>query len=189
VRSSLSVPRQRSRMSRVRSAAAVAAVASGLVLAAPVAAFAASPVTPTVSCYWSNPDGSLTFSIGYINSGATTVTYPVGALNYVTPAPQDRGQPTVFLAGTHNNVWAPTVTAADMSNNPNWFVNGVAVSYSGNIPACAAKPVSVSGSTTGYLAATAVIVVGGAFILAAPRRRRGLTKSTKTTETPVAVAS
>jgi hypothetical protein len=170
----------------MRSFAAVAAVTSGLVLAAPVAAFAASPVTPTVSCYWSNTDGSLTFSVGYVNSGATTVTYPVGPLNYVTPAPQDRGQPTVFLSGTHTNVWAPTVSSADMGNNPNWLVNGVAVSYAGNIPACASKPVSVSGSTTGYLAATGVLVVGGAFILAAPRRRRSLTKTPKT---PVPVAS
>jgi hypothetical protein len=179
VGSSPSVKREHSRLPRMRSVVAAAAITSGLVLV-PAAAFAASPVTPTVSCYWSNPDGSLTFSIGYVNSGATTVTYPVGPLNYVTPAPQDRGQPTVFLAGTHNNVWAPTVTAADMSSNPNWLVNGVSVSYSGNIPACAAKPVSVSGSTTGYLGATAVIVGIGAYILASPRRRRALVKTGKT---------
>lgn len=186
MRSSQSINREHSRLPRLRSFAAVAAVTSGLVLAAPVAAFAASPVTPTVACYWSNPDGSLTFSVGYVNSGAATVTYPAGPLNYVTPAPLDRGQPTVFLPGTHTNVWAPTVSSSDMGNNPNWFVNGVAVSYAGNIPACAAKPVSVSGSTTGYLAATGVLVVGGAFVLAAPRRRRSLTRTPKT---PVPVAS
>ena len=182
MRSSDSVKRGAPRLPRMRSLAAVAAVTSGLVLAAPVSAMAATTVTPTVACYWSNPDGSLTFSVGYINTGAT-VTYPVGALNYVTPSPADRGQPTVFQAGTHTNVWAPTVTAADMSNNPNWLVNGVAVSYAGNIPACATKPVSVSGSTTGYLGATAAIVAIGAFILAKPRRRRGLVKVAKAPET------
>jgi hypothetical protein len=148
---------------------------------------APSPVTPSVSCYWANPDGSTTFSVGYTNTGATTVTYPIGPLNYVTPSPQDRGQPTVFLPGTHTNVWAPTVTAADMAGNPNWFVNGVAVSYGGNIPACAAKPVNVSGSTVGYLTATSVIVGAGLFILAAPRRRRTLGNG-KRSSTPATAA-
>jgi hypothetical protein len=185
VRSSLSLQRQHSRMSRLRSAAAVAAVASGLVLAAPVAAFAAGPVTPFASCFWANPDGSYTVSVGYTNSGATTVTYPIGTLNYVTPAPQDRGQPTVFLPGTHNNVWAPTITAAEFGGGANWYVNGTPVSV-GTFTACASKPVDGSGSSSGYLTATAVIVAAGASFLASPRRRRGLTK---TPETPVAVSS
>jgi hypothetical protein len=167
----------------MRSFGAVAAVATGLVLTAPVSAFAAqppaSPVTPTVACYWSNPDGSLTFSVGYVNSTTATVNYPVGTLNYVTPAPADRGQPTQFLPGTHTNVWAPTVSASDMNNNPNWFVNGIAVNYAGNIPACATKPVSISGSTTGYLTATAAIVGVGAYIINKPRRRRSLSSPAK----------
>ena len=78
----------------------------------------AATVQPFVSCYWQNPDGSITVAIGYTNSSANTLTYPVGPLNYVTPAPQDRGQPTVFLAGTHNNVWAPTISQADLSRVP-----------------------------------------------------------------------
>jgi hypothetical protein len=186
VRPSRSVDRGHPRRPRARSVAGVAVVAAGLVLSAPAAAFAASPVTPTIGCYWANPDGSFTFSVGYVNSSATTVTYPVGSLNYVTPAPQDRGQPTVFQPGTHTNVWAPTVTAFEMANNPNWVVNGVSASYAGAIPACATKPVDVSGSSIGYLSATAVIVGGGAYILAAPRRRRGLAKPVKT---PVGVGS
>ncbi len=179
MRSAESVQRRVSRLPRLRSVAAVAAVTSGLLLGAPASAFAATTVTPTVACYWSNPDGSFTFSVGYINSSAASVTYPVGPLNYVTPSPQDRGQPRVFLPGTHNNVWAPTVSAADMGNNPNWYVNGVATSYAGNIPACASKPVSVSGSTTGYLTATGAIVAIGAYVLSMPRRRRNLTKTAK----------
>jgi hypothetical protein len=185
VRQSHSLSRGRSVLPRVRSFGAVAAVTTGLVLSAPVSAFAAkppvSPVTPTVACYWGNADGSTTFSVGYINSGTTTVSYPVGTLNFVNPAPADRGQPTDFAPGTHTNVWAPTVTAADLGNNPNWTVNGVAVNYSGNIPACTSKPVSVSGSTTGYLGATAAIVGIGAYIISKPRRRRGLRTSAKST--------
>jgi len=164
----------------LRAFGAVAAVTTGLVLASPVAAFAApSPVTPTVACYWGNADGSTTFSVGYTNSGATTVTYPVGTLNFVSPAPADRGQPTIFLPGVHTNAWAPTVTASDLANNPNWTVNGVPVNYGGNIPACASKPVSVSGSTTGYLTATAAIVGVGAYLINKPRRRRSLSSPAK----------
>jgi hypothetical protein len=176
VRSSQSVTRQSPRRSRLRAAGAVAAVASGLVLAVPASAFAAGTVTGTVSCYWPNADGTTTFSVGYVNSGTTTVTIPVGTNNYTSPAPQDRGQPTVFLAGTHANVWAPTLSAADLGNNPNWFINGVATSYTGTLSQCAAKPVSVNGSTAGYLGATAAVVGVGLFVLASPRRRRGLSK-------------
>jgi hypothetical protein len=188
VGSSKSVTRESSRRSRWRTVAATAAVASGLVLGAPAAALAAGgTVTPFVSCYWSNPDGSITVSVGYTNSGTTTLTYPVGTLNYVTPSPQDRGQPSVFLPGTHNNVWAPTVTAADFSGNAQWYVNGVPANVS-TVTACATKPVSVSGSTTGYLTATSVIVGAGLLVLASPRRRRTLTKAGRAA-TPVTVSS
>jgi hypothetical protein len=111
-------------------------------------------------------------SVGYNNSGAT-VTYPVGPLNYVTPSPQDRGQPTTFLAGSHSNVWAPTIAASDFSGGANWVVNGVGVDVS-TFTACTSKPVSVSGSTSGYLGATAGVVGIGMYILKSPRRRRAL---------------
>ena len=159
------------RSSQLFKTGAALAVASGIVLA-PAAAFAAGTVTGSVTCYWPNPDGTTTFSVGYNNTAATTVVIPVGANNYVTPAPQDRGQPTTFLAGAHPNVWAPSLTAAELNSNPNWFINGVATSYGGSIPQCASKPVSVSGSTTGYLGATAAIVGIGAYVIASPRRRR-----------------
>ena len=171
--------------SRLLTAAAMTAVAGGIVVGAPVAAMAASPVTPTVSCYWPNSDGSATFSIGYTNSGTTSVTYPVGPLNTVNPAPIDRGQPTTFLAGTHNNVWAPTVTAADLNRNPSWTVNGVAASYAAAIAQCPSKPVSVDGSSAGYLTATAAVVGIGTFVLASPRRRRALRPAVRAT-TPTA---
>ncbi|MDX6213447.1 MAG: hypothetical protein QOF82_2534 [Frankiales bacterium] len=185
MRSSKSVRRGASARSRWRTAAATAVATSGLVLLAPTGALAASPVTPFVTCYWANTDGSYTLSVGYTNSGATTVTYPAGALNYVTPAPQDRGQPTVFLPGLHNNVWAPTISAADFAGGANWFVNSVPVNVSSFVP-CMTKPVGVSGSSAGYLGATGAIVGAGALMLASPRRRRALKGTAKS---PVMVAS
>ncbi|MDX6254970.1 MAG: hypothetical protein QOJ11_1304 [Frankiales bacterium] len=178
MRSSKSVRRGGCFRTPWRAAAATAFITSGIVLLAPTAALAASPVTPFVSCFWANTDGSYTVSVGYTNSGSTTVTYAVGALNYVTPAPQDRGQPTLFLPGTHNNVWAPTLSAADFAGGANWFVNGVAVNVATFVP-CTSKPVGVSGSSAGYLGATGAIVGAGALMLASPRRRRALARTTK----------
>jgi hypothetical protein len=157
---------------RLRAAAATAAVTAGLVLAAPASAMAAGTVTPSASCYWANSDGSFTVSVGYNNTGAT-VSYPVGPLNYVTPSPQDRGQPTTFLAGNHQNIWAPTIPATDFSGGANWVVNGVSVDVS-TFTACSSKPVNVSGSTSGYLGATGAVVGIGLYILKSPRRRRAL---------------
>jgi hypothetical protein len=123
----------------------------------------AATVQPFVSCYWQNPDGSITVAVGYTNSSASTLTYPIGALNHVTPAPQDRGQPTVFLAGTHNNVWAPTMTQADLSSGADWVVNGYSVSTGvGSLPACPTKPVPISGGAGGVVAFGAVAVLLGA---------------------------
>src|SRR5450755_3052000 len=80
------------RSSQLFKAGAALALTTGIVLA-PATAFAAGTVTGTVTCYWPNADGSITFAVGYVNTGAT-VSIPVGANNYVTPSPQDRGQPT-----------------------------------------------------------------------------------------------
>ncbi len=133
----------------------------------------AATVQPFVSCYWQNPDGSITVAIGYTNSSSNTLTYPVGALNYITPAPQDRGQPTVFLAGTHNNVWAPTISQADLSSGADWVVNGYAVSTGvGSLPACPTKPVPISGGAGGVVAFGAIAVLLGAAGYARSKRLR-----------------
>ncbi|MGH8889186.1 MAG: hypothetical protein ACRDV3_05410 [Acidothermaceae bacterium] len=135
-----------------------------------VAQAATSPVQPYVSCYWPNSDGSITADIGYNNSSATTQTYPVGALNFVSPAPQDRGQPTVFLPGRHDNVWAPTVSAADLSTGADWTLNGVKVSASiGGVSQCATKPVPITGGAGGVV--TFAILAAAAGVIFFSRRR------------------
>ena len=147
-------------------------VAAGAVLGMGGVAVAAT-VQPFVSCHWQNPDGSITVAVGYTNSSASTLTYPIGALNYVTPAPQDRGQPTVFLAGTHNNVWAPTMTQADLSSGADWVVNGYSVSTGvGSLPACPTKPVPISGGAGGVVAFGAVAVLLGAVGYSRSKRLR-----------------
>jgi hypothetical protein len=145
------------RAGAVTTALAAATGLSGVAHAAP------SPVQPYVSCYWANSDGSITVDVGYTNSSKTSVTYPIGPLNFVSPAPQDRGQPTVFLPGTHDNVWAPTVTQADMSAGADWTLNGVKVSttVTGSMAACPSKPVPISGGVGGVVTFVAVALAVG----------------------------
>lgn len=123
---------------------------------------AASPVQPFVSCYWDNGDGTYTVAVGYTNTTTSTVTYPIGALNFVSPAPENRGQPTVFLPGTHSNVWAPTITQADLAAGADWTLNGVRVSTSiTSISACPTKPVPISGGVGGVIVFVAVALIIG----------------------------
>ena len=161
-----------------------AVVAAGAVLGMSGVAMAAT-VQPFVSCYWPNPDGSITVAVGYTNSSASTLTYPIGALNYVTPAPQDRGQPTVFLAGTHNNVWAPTISQADLTSGADWVVNGYSVSTAvGSLPACPTKPVPISGGAGGVVGfgVLAVVLAAALYSKSTRRRRRRLAAPAVTTD-------
>src|SRR4051812_47359609 len=79
------VRRHHVRSSQLFKAGAALALTTGIVLA-PATAFAAGTVTGTVTCYWPNADGTTTFAVGYVNTGATTVTIPVGVNNYVSPS-------------------------------------------------------------------------------------------------------
>ena len=143
-------------------AGAVALVAGATLGFGGVAQAAPSPVQPTVSCYWDNGDGTFTFAVGYDNKGKTSVTYPIGAQNHVTPAPADRGQPTVFDPGTHPNVWAPTFTTAELQSGADWVVNGISAAASvGGLPQCPTKPVPIAGAATGAVAAIAVTMLVG----------------------------
>ena len=143
-------------------AGALALIAGATLGFGGVAQAAPSPVQPTVSCYWDNGDGTFTFDVGYTNSSASTVTYPIGPQNYVTPAPADRGQPTVFDPGTHANAWTPTLTAADLQAGADWVVNGKKASTNvNNLPQCPTKPVPIAGSAGGAVAAVAVTMLIG----------------------------
>lgn len=163
------------RWSRLAVRAGALAVAIGMATGlSGVAQAAPSPVQPYVSCYWPNSDGSITADIGYNNSSATTQTYPIGSLNFVSPAPQDRGQPTVFLPGGHDNVWAPTVSAADLSAGADWTLNGVKLSTSvGGVPQCATKPVPITGGAGGFITFAIAAVAIGALVFSR-RRFHGL---------------
>lgn len=91
---------RRIRRHGVLAAATVAALLT-LPLATPGAQEVIRPdlktISPVFDGWYSNPDGSFTLLFGYFNRNSSETPIPVGPDNRVTPAPDDRGQPTNFL--------------------------------------------------------------------------------------------
>ena len=59
-----------------------------------------APVYPAFEGWYGNADGTATLLIGFFNSNTEqSVELPVGELNYFSPGPRDRGQPTHFAPG------------------------------------------------------------------------------------------
>ena len=91
------------RSSRMRRAPAAAAVAAFLALAVQAAGAQdlirpdLKTISPVFDGWYGNPDGSFTLLFGYFNRNGGETPIPVGPDNRVTPAPDDRGQPTNFL--------------------------------------------------------------------------------------------
>ena len=57
---------------------------------------------------------------GYVNASEQTVTIPIGRQNLVTPAPIDRGQPSVFIPGIVNHAF--TVRNVPRGRDLTWAV-------------------------------------------------------------------
>lgn len=90
-----------------RRALPLVAAGGAALLAVPAMATATS-IQPTVECVLPDGSGNLVAYFGYDNPYSTT-NVAVGSTephkNYFTPGPQDRGQPTRFLAGKHPGVF------------------------------------------------------------------------------------
>src|SRR5262245_43972181 len=76
---------------------------------APAAVMGAS-VTPALEGWYTNPDGTTTVLIGYMNRNQTqTFDVPVGPNNSIEPGGPDFGQPTHFEVGRNYGVFSVTV--------------------------------------------------------------------------------
>lgn len=144
-------------------------VVAGL-LGAPAATAAGPDVTPFVNCYWDNGNATYTVSVGVDNQAKTTVTVPIGVDNKVSPGAQDRGQPTTFAAGTTNNAWVVTVSAAEVAADINWYLTGHTVSVK-TVQQCASRPVPQQGNALAVVAFGALSALVGAIFLGERRRR------------------
>ena len=88
----------------------------------------------------------------------------MGNDNRITQGNPNRGQPTQFDPGTDPNVWAFTLTWAEVFNGIDWSLTGNSVSVA-TYTECASKPVPASGNGLAFLAFGAVVTVAGGFFL------------------------
>ena len=147
----------------------------GFFLAAPAqAATPSKSIVPFMNCYWDNHDGTYTVSIGYNNKNSSSQTLPIGITNRFTSGNANRGQPTVFLTGVRNNVFAMTASAADVSNELNWSLTDNVVSIQTPVE-CATKPVSQVGNMRALAISVLLLVVTGLTVLAVRNRRHEVT--------------
>jgi hypothetical protein len=142
-------------------------------IAAASSAQAAAPalsLTPYVSCFWDNGDGTVTVSLGVNSTNSGPVTVAVGPANYVTVGAQDRGQPTVFQPGRRDNVWAATVSYGDLARGVDWSLTGNTVSLV-NATVCSQKPVPADGNALAVAAFGVLVTAVGSVALNGRRRR------------------
>ena len=90
--------------------AAVGISAALLPLVSPVVAKAAGSnnLIPLLDCVADNGDGTFTAHFGYLNQTSSAITVPLGPKNMFVPPANDRGQPTVFQPGEHDDVFQVT---------------------------------------------------------------------------------
>ena len=101
------------------STVAAAAVALGILLGAPSVAAGqgltynqGQSVSPAYEGWMDNEDGSFSMVFGYMNRNwEEEPDVPVGADNFFSPGPQDRGQPTHFLPRRNRFVFKVSVPA------------------------------------------------------------------------------
>jgi hypothetical protein len=132
-------------------------VAAGLTLAlmpvvSPVTVHAGEgDVFPTLQCVTDNGDGTYTAHFGYINYSSEAVTISVEedlSKNMFTSVPKDRGRPSVFLPGVHENVFSVVFDGAKIT----WLIkeDKVArqqVSADAFSPSCPAPPTTAPPTT------------------------------------------
>jgi hypothetical protein len=98
--SDISLPSRRRRTGQLRRALVAAAVvlAGPWVLAQSLTYSRGQNVSPAYEGWEENPDGSFSFLFGYMNRNwEEEIDVPIGPDNFVSPGPQDQGQPTHLL--------------------------------------------------------------------------------------------
>jgi hypothetical protein len=135
------------------------------------AAAPAGSLKPVLNCYWDNNDSTVTVSLGVSSSNSSLVSVPVGSDNMITQGKVDRGQPTDFAAGLHNNVWAFTVSYSEIQAGINWQLAGSSVAVDA-VTQCNTKPMPADGNAMAVLAFGVVATVVGGYCLTGRTRSR-----------------
>src|SRR5262249_51558318 len=117
----------------------VAAIAV-LGLAAPLGVTAQLPLTtlkstgqtvsPAYEGWYRNPDGTFTLSFGYYNRNASEVIeIPIGKNNFVSPGPENQGQPAEFQPRRNWGVFGVRVPADFGKKEVTWTLTFRNVTY------------------------------------------------------------
>ncbi|MBI5667966.1 MAG: thrombospondin type 3 repeat-containing protein [Chloroflexi bacterium] len=83
-------------------------------------------VSPVLECVAVNGEGSYHAYFGYNNPNSIAVTIPIGPNNEFVPAPQDRGQGTIFQPGRQVDVFSFSFNGS----NQVWKLNGITATAS-----------------------------------------------------------
>tara|TARA_B110000208_G_scaffold37750_1_gene49959 strand:- start:5147 stop:6091 length:945 start_codon:yes stop_codon:yes gene_type:complete len=78
------------------------------------------PIVPIMEGWVANPDGTRSFSFGYLNRNEDAVEIPLGEANFMDPAEFDLMQPTHFSPGRHTGVFSVTVPADNIALEVWW---------------------------------------------------------------------
>ena len=77
-------------------------------------------VAPFLEGWYANPDGTFSFSFGYLNLNGDTVEIALGEQNIIEPAEFNGLQPSVFFPGRHRGMFTVTVPAS-MRDASGWW--------------------------------------------------------------------
>jgi hypothetical protein len=87
---------------------------------------------PVFNCIVQEPNGTLSAWFGYENLNSGVVYMPVDpSRNKFTPAPHDRGQPTLFQPGSRERVFR-----VELNNQLKWHLNGAQATANRNGTRC-----------------------------------------------------
>jgi len=169
----------RRRVGALCSSVLLAVVFTATVAARPAAAAnnTGNDLSPIFECAFKLPDGSYQSAWGYDNETGAVKTFQAGGdQNRFTPSPGDRGQPSTFQLGRHDNV---VVVPWDGRVNLKYHLdNGNAKATVA--PACANNPVPITGSGLSSVAAVVVLaLIAFAIDHHIRRRRRRPTRSAR----------
>ena len=151
---------------RWRRVAVLVAVCSAVCLSAVPGVAAAAPpmsVTPFVDCVRANPDGTVTFVLGYTSTWKKETTIGWGSRNSLHPPVYQRSQPKQFLVGTQHGAFSLRLSASDLAAGARWELDRTTLSLSSASSAteCSpSTPLPALGNGAGF---ALVLVAGGAF--------------------------
>jgi len=80
------------------------------------------PIIPVMEGWIANPDGTTSFSFGYINRNDVPVDIPLGTANYIEPAKYSGMQPTHFPPGRSTGMFTVTVPASEQNDDIWWHI-------------------------------------------------------------------